>query len=260
MSKKCDHFQIPEYIPEHHTGLTFFDPLSCQTSHATFGEWPRESGQSSTSGSTNRNRQLLLGVMMALSLTNEKQLCVQDISKDLKIYNTECNGAVHKSFHNAFGENYICSEYISLSTVPGSMVNGVRHENLEKLSFENNSFDIVLSSEVFEHVPHPYKAHSEVLRVLKKGGRHVFTVPFHENNHEDDNFASLMENGTIVYHKTPIYHGDPVHKGGVLVYNVFSKQMFHKLCKMGFSVNIFRIHNVSYGVFGPGNLVFVAKK
>ena len=49
----------------------------------------------------------------------------------------------------------------------------VRHEDLRSLSFPNNSFDLVLSAEVFEHIPEPYKALNEVFRVLKPGGSYV---------------------------------------------------------------------------------------
>ena len=38
-------------------------------------------------------------------------------------------------------------------------------------------FDLVLTSETLEHVPDPRLALRETLRVLRPGGRHVFTVP-----------------------------------------------------------------------------------
>jgi hypothetical protein len=32
--------------------------------------------------------------------------------------------------------------------------------------------------QVFEHIPRPYQAHAELLRILRPGGTHVFTAPF----------------------------------------------------------------------------------
>jgi 2-polyprenyl-3-methyl-5-hydroxy-6-metoxy-1,4-benzoquinol methylase len=46
-----------------------------------------------------------------------------------------------------------------------------------EIPFENNTFDIVVSSEVIEHVPDPYKAMQELFRVLKPGGTLVLTTP-----------------------------------------------------------------------------------
>lgn len=45
------------------------------------------------------------------------------------------------------------------------------------LPFKDNSFDIVLSTEVIEHVANQKKALSEMSRVVKKGGILVLTTP-----------------------------------------------------------------------------------
>ena len=50
-------------------------------------------------------------------------------------------------------------------------------EDIQALTFEDASFDLVLTSETLEHVPDPHAALRETLRVLRPGGRHVFTVP-----------------------------------------------------------------------------------
>ena len=54
---------------------------------------------------------------------------------------------------------------------------GLRRENLERLSFADNSFDLVITADVLEHVGDLKAALFEIARVLKPGGRHVFTVP-----------------------------------------------------------------------------------
>lgn len=54
-----------------------------------------------------------------------------------------------------------------------------RIENAEILSFQNDSFDIVLSVNTLHHLKNPFKVVGEMLRVLKPGGRIVlsdFTV------------------------------------------------------------------------------------
>lgn len=47
----------------------------------------------------------------------------------------------------------------------------------ERLSFKNSSFQTVISNSVFEHVKDIDPILAEINRVLKKGGRLVFTVP-----------------------------------------------------------------------------------
>jgi len=50
-------------------------------------------------------------------------------------------------------------------------------EDIHALSWADESFDLVLTSETLEHVPDPRRALRETFRVLRPGGRHVFTVP-----------------------------------------------------------------------------------
>jgi len=50
-------------------------------------------------------------------------------------------------------------------------------EDIQALSYPDESFDLVLTSETLEHVPDWRRALAETRRVLKPGGRHVFTVP-----------------------------------------------------------------------------------
>lgn len=45
------------------------------------------------------------------------------------------------------------------------------------IPFQDNVFDIVISSEVIEHVPDPFKAMEELFRVLKPGGTLILTTP-----------------------------------------------------------------------------------
>ena len=47
----------------------------------------------------------------------------------------------------------------------------------EKLPFKDNSFDVVLCTEVIEHVNDQKKVIGEIFRVLKKGGYLVITTP-----------------------------------------------------------------------------------
>jgi ubiquinone/menaquinone biosynthesis C-methylase UbiE len=54
-------------------------------------------------------------------------------------------------------------------------------ENAERLSFPDNSFDIVYSYGVLHHSPHPARAIEEVHRVLRLGGQAVVML-YHKNS------------------------------------------------------------------------------
>ncbi|MCX8050261.1 MAG: class I SAM-dependent methyltransferase, partial [Methylohalobius sp.] len=73
------------------------------------------------------------------------------------IYNTEADGPIHKALVEK--KNYFCSNYYGEQYKSGEIVNGVMHQDLMRLSFEDGSIDLVLSSDVLEHVSDPYKAH-----------------------------------------------------------------------------------------------------
>jgi len=56
--------------------------------------------------------------------------------------------------------------------------------DVQDLSFEPNSFDTILCTQVLEHVPDPKKAIEEMSRVLKPGGVLLLTVPMVDVLHE----------------------------------------------------------------------------
>ncbi len=157
-------------------------------------------------------------------------------------------------------KNYICSEYFGNSFKSGDFVNNVMHQDLMNLSLNTESIDLAISSDVFEHIPDPYKAHEEVYRVLKKGGRHIFTVPFYQTEFLDEDRTILDSNGGLVFLKQPIYHEDPIRQEGALVYKIFSIEMLVKLRRIGFRTNLYHVFNPLYGIWGQNAIVFEAIK
>lgn len=176
----------------------------------------------------------------------------------LAIYNTESSGAIHKILKPM--ARYKASEYLGPDHRSGDIVNGLLHQDLERLSFAEDSFDVVISGDVFEHVPHPYAGHAEILRVLKPGGRHVFSVPFHQDQYQDDIRAETDSEGNPKLLKDPIYHLDPVRPEGALVYTIFALEMLVKLNRLGFRTNLYHLYQPWYGILGPNAIVFEAIK
>jgi len=98
----------------------------------------------------------------------------------------------------------------------GSLVNGIRCENLESLTFPDESFDLHITQDVLEHVFHPSKVFSEIARTLKPGGMHIFTVPL-VNKNKASRLRARLEQGDVVHILEDIYHGNPIGDGKSLV-------------------------------------------
>ncbi len=154
----------------------------------------------------------------------------------------------------------IGSEYLEDNIASGTIVNGLRHEDASNLSFQNSELDFILSNDVFEHVPDIHKAISECYRVLKKGGKLIFTIPFRWD--QDKTFArATIENGVIKHLTQPHYHKDPLRKEGSLVFYEYGWDLLEFLKSAGFKAYIKDYYDFLYGYYGDAmNLLFIAEK
>lgn len=91
-----------------------------------------------------------------------------------------------------------------------------RCENLEQLTFRDDQFDLFITQDVMEHVFAPQEAFSEIMRVLKPGGLHLFTTPKHKRLPQSRPRARLTE-GRVEYLMDAQYHESPVSDGRSLV-------------------------------------------
>lgn len=220
-----------------------------------FTENLRESGFCSSCGSFNRQRQIAHLVHERCNLAEGGALTTP---AGFIVYNTESNGAVHRAL--AASPDYVCSEYFGEEYARGQDVDGRRNEDLQNLTFADASFDLVLSSDVLEHMPDPYRAHGEIFRVLRPGGRHIFTVPFNASGALDDVRAKIVD-GVIVYLSEKQFHGDPVRPvEGILVWTIFGLEMLPRLAKIGFIPAVWNLYEPREGIVGAYSLVFEARK
>jgi SAM-dependent methyltransferase len=115
-------------------------------------------------------------------------------------------------------ENYTSSHFypnITLGQVNHN--SGYRCENIEKLTFPDNSFDLFITQDVMEHIFDSKKAFKEIARVLRPGGAHIFTAPLINKVKKSERWASRSEDGKIIHHHPAEYHGNPVDSKGALV-------------------------------------------
>lgn len=105
--------------------------------------------------------------------------------------------------------------FYSKEGVPGQdRGDGVVQEDIMNLSFADETLDLIVSSDVLEHVPDLEKAFRETARVLKPGGIHVFTVPPRARTVRRAEFG----HGGIEHLLTPEYHRDPLNTEGILAF------------------------------------------
>jgi len=91
---------------------------------------------------------------------------------------------------------------------------GTMCQDVTALTFPNESFDLIISSDVLEHVPALERAFRESRRVLKQEGAHLFTVPPRLKTKKR---AELVE-GKILHLEPPEYHRDPLSAQGILAF------------------------------------------
>lgn len=157
-----------------------------------------------------------------------------------------------------------CRRYVSSQLFPdyelGTLKRGVRAENLECLTFPDESFDLVVTQDVLEHVLRPRLALAEIARVLRPGGSHVFTVPYFRGRSTIVR-AIPDENGSVLDLLPRHYHGDPIDENGTLVVTDWGDDL------LGFIQNhsrmpttVYRMRNRRLGLDGQFLEVFVSRK
>jgi len=154
------------------------------------------------------------------------------------------------------------SEYLG-ETIPrgASDARGVRNEDLTGRTFNNESFDAVLSFDCFEHMPDFVSGMMEIYRVIKPGGRLMWSVPFRSDLELNLRRASIDPTGSIIHHEPPEYHGDPINSEGCLCFTHFGWQMLDQVKQAGFK-NAYAVAYWSdvFGYLGIEQYLFMAEK
>ena len=195
---------------------------------------------------------------MQYTFREELKACGKN-SRSVTIWNTESSRSLHERLKRVFRDRYVSSEYFG-ALKSGEVVNGFLQQDICRTSFRSDSFDFILSSDVLEHVPEPEEAFREVHRVLKPGGKFIFTAPFGEGMPQSDFRARLKKDGSVEYLKEPSYHGDPLRPEGILVYVIFGEDLFGMCEKAGLICNKRKLYRPFYGIIGSNAIIFVAQK
>lgn len=142
------------------------------------------------------------------------------------IYLTEHDTQYHKNLKKLHPHNLTISTYR-----PGDVL----HQDLTKLTYPDNSFDLCMSFEDIEHIPDYKIAIEELYRVTKPGGHVLLSTPIIFENNKTIVRATVNERGEITHLLPPDYHGDPLLARGILCYYHFGWDLLDSFRAAGFT-------------------------
>ncbi|WP_269932386.1 class I SAM-dependent methyltransferase [Aminobacter sp. HY435] len=158
-----------------------------------------------------------------------------------------------------------CPRYVASQFFPdkplAKQIEGFRNENLELQTFADESFDLVVTLDVMEHVNQPADVLREVARTLRPGGAYLFTVPTYKDRVASERRALYKPDGTVEHYAEPEYHGNPISDAGSLVtfyYGYDLAEMIHEWS--GMDVEVMRWHDHHCGIIGEFTEVYLATK
>jgi hypothetical protein len=126
--------------------------------------------------------------------------------RNVTMHECGAGGAATRKFRQE-SAGYSGSRYLLPEVPPGEVVGNVSCQDIEDLTFADESFDLLITQDVLEHVLRPDRAVAEIARVLRPAGAHVFTVPIY-HGHRTLVRATPSASG-IEYLVPPDYHGGP---------------------------------------------------
>jgi 2-polyprenyl-3-methyl-5-hydroxy-6-metoxy-1,4-benzoquinol methylase len=162
--------------------------------------------------------------------------------------------------HQAPG--YVASQFdpkLARGTVHPTL--GYRSEDLAAQTFADESFDIVVTQDVFEQVSDPAASIREIARTLRPGGVHIASVPLVRKWQPSFTRVRLTPDGKYEYLLPPDYHGNPVDPSGSLVvtdwgYDIAAFFKQHS----GMDTVIMQIDNINLGIRAEFIEVVVSRK
>lgn len=127
-----------------------------------------------------KNSYEIMSDLSAIALTN-----MHTPSQVLDVGSKDVNGTYKPLFHD--------HDYTGLDAKQGSNVDVVG--DAYELPFPDNSFDLVVSGNLLEHLAMPYLAVQEMKRVVRKNGYVIIIAPYsiHEHKYPLDYFRFLPD-------------------------------------------------------------------
>ncbi len=208
---------------------------------------PRESWVCLSCGSTSRDRMYIYALALATGNTTP----LVDWPKNKSVHVLEAAGArAHPGIlNNKF--TYLNTRYAPEKMIEQNFDKKL-YADLQSMHYDDHSFDVVMSSDVFEHVRLYKEALKEISRVLKPGGIMVLQAPFHPENRE--NIIRVQPEGDDdIFLCPPTYHDE-----NTLVYRIYGAEFIAEIESAGFIVQVIQ-DEVPLNCITP-QAIIIAKK
>ena len=259
----CSELQIRCNVCGVETGV-FYDFPDVRLRHEHGIGLLRETLACYNCGASMRDRQMahgLLQIFETLTQCSPSKFCDlramrASATTDLKVLDTDSFSSINRILRGMSGYQY--SQY--RPEMPNGIVlpDGSINVDLMSMPFETGSLDIVMTSDVMEHVEDDERAHREIHRCLRVGGAYIFTVPYDPCLMETRRLTQPTGEGKPSFILRRQAHGDPLSKSGVLAHRIYGQKFQDELRALGFSVTFLCIDKFSAGIYG-GDL-FLARK
>ena len=134
--------------------------------------------------------------------------------------------------------------------VPGGseMESGILCVDLQQMPFADASLDLLISSDVLEHVQNDALSFQEAHRVLRPGGRYIFTVPFAAERWATQVRALSAPDGGVVHRHSVQWHGD--RQGPILAKRIYGRDLIQQVESYGFRMSHRHVVDIAAGILG----------
>jgi SAM-dependent methyltransferase len=158
-----------------------------------------------------------------------------------------------------------CAGHVATQFFPGvprgTSRSGVRCEDLERQTFEDACFDLVVTQDVMEHLFDPAAAYREIWRTLRPGGFHIHTTPIFKDKVSTVRRAERLDDGSIRHLLPAQYHANPIDDNGSLVTFEYGYDLPDLIAKWTtFDVEVRRFNDRRHGIVAEFTEVIVCTK
>lgn len=110
--------------------------------------------------------------------------------KNIKVLHFAPEKSIYDFINKFDNIDYVCCD-LQPQLYPYAF--GIRQEDGMSLSFNDNTFDIIIHNHILEHVPDDIEFIQETLRVLKDDGKILISIPYYKNDLCDDHYKTDEE-------------------------------------------------------------------
>ena len=177
-------------------------------------------------------------------------LCLWPVRKETSILESSARGPMAMMLREKF--DYYATEFDPARIAAGT--DPREYADFQNLHYKDDTFDVVIASDVFEHVRDDVAGYREVYRVLKMDGCFLLTVPYEHSREET--IRRVDTTGAVDVHLLePEYHGGGGH---TLTYRNYGRDLLRLLRECGFAVGCTVIELAGLGI--TQQRVFLGRK